>query len=219
MARARWCGPEIYDVASSLVESCLRQDGSLFSAERAVWSLDVAQALDGRVGAPIEGKGTFVEKLERQLEGLESDSVQLAAELFYVLFLAEGDTSGDTKAAQINRILGLAPGTTPMPDEPLKALDAGGVAAYGAGKSWRDAYMRFLVRFLIAWKSLETEEAEQRLASPWAFRDFVNESRSSTDALQANALVHLIFPDTFEYMIGPSHTARSSPQPSPRLRA
>jgi hypothetical protein len=208
MARARWCGPEIYDVASRLVERCLRHDRSLFSADQAVWTLDLAQALDGRVGAPIEGKGTFVEKLERQLEGLESDSVQLAAELFYVQLLSESDTSGDTKGEQINRILGLAPGTTPMPDELAKALYAGGVASYGAGKSWRDAYMRFLVRFLIAWKSLDTEEAEQRLASPWAFRDLVNESRSSTDALQANALLHLTFPDTFEYMIAPSHRQR-----------
>ena len=60
MARARWCGPEIYDVALRLVETCLR-DGSLFSTERAIWTLDLAQALDGRVGAPIEGKGSFVE--------------------------------------------------------------------------------------------------------------------------------------------------------------
>jgi hypothetical protein len=206
VARAKWCGPEIYDVASRLVERCLRHDRSLFSADQAVWTLDLAQALDGRVG--IEEKGTFVEKLERQLEGLEADSVQLAAELFYVQLLAESDTSGDTKAKQINRILGLAPGATPMPDELVKALYAGGVAGYGAGKRWRGAYMRFLVRFLIAWKSLDAEEAGRRLTSPWALRDFVNEIRSSTDALQANALLHLIFPDTFEYMLAPSDRQR-----------
>lgn len=139
MAKAKWCGQEIYDVASRLVEMCLRLDGSLFSPERAVWTLDLAQALEGRAGAPIEGKGTFVDKLERQLEGLEADSLQLGAELFYVQLLGESDTSGDTKVEQINRILGLERGTTPMPDELVKALHAGGVAGYGAGKSWRDA--------------------------------------------------------------------------------
>jgi 5-methylcytosine-specific restriction enzyme B len=220
MAKAKWCGPEIYDAASRLVGTCLRGDGSLFSGDQAIWTLDFAQALDGRVGAPIEGEGTFVEKLERQLGGLEPDSVQLAAELFYVQLLAESDTSGDTKTEQINRILGLAPGTAPMPDELVKALHAGGVAAYGAGKSWRDAYMRFLVRFLIAWKSLDAEEAERRLTSPWPFRDLVSEIRSSTDALQANALLHLIFPETFEYMIAPSQPEahRSVRQGSGRSR-
>jgi DNA polymerase III delta prime subunit len=208
LARAKWCGPEIYDVASRLVDSCLKRDGSLFSAERPVWALDLAEALDGRVGAPIEGEGTFVEKLERQLEGLDADPVQLAAELFYVQLLAESDSSGKTKTEQVNRVLGLAPGTTPMLEEQREALNAGGVARYGAGKSWRDAYMRFLVRFVIAWKSLGTDETERLLASPWSFRDLVDGLRSSTDALQANALLHLIFPETFEYMIAPGHRKR-----------
>ena len=217
MARARWCGPEIYDVASRLVQSCLRQDGSLFSAERSVWTLDLAEVLGGKVGAPIEGKGSFVDKLERQLEGLEADSVQLAAELLYVQLLAESDTSGDTKVEHINRVLGVAPGTSPVPDELVNALHAG-VAAYGTSKSWRDAYMRFLVRFVIAWKSLDAEEVERRLASPWDFRDLITDVRRSTtptvpvwnrqSALQANALLHLIFPETFEYMIAPSHRQR-----------
>lgn len=208
MARARWCGPEIYDVASRFVETCLQQDGSLFSTERSVWTLDLAQALDGKVGAPIEGKGSFVEKLERQLEGVEADAVQLAAELLYFQLLAESDTSGDTKATHINRILSVAPGSSPVPDELEKALHAGGVAAYGAGKRWRDAYMRFLVQFAIEWKSLDATEAERRLASPWDFREFISGIRSSTRALQANALLHLIFPDTFEYMIAPDHRQR-----------
>ncbi len=218
MARATWCGPEIYDVASRLVETCLRRDGSLFSSERTIWTLDLAETLEGTVGAPIEGKGSFVDKLERQLEGLEADSVQLAAELLYVQLLAESDTSGDTKVEHINRVLGVAPGTSSVPDELVNALHAGGVAAYGAGKSWRDAYMRFLVRFVIAWKSLDAEDVERRLASPWDFRDLITDTRGSTaptvpvwnrqSALQANALLHLIFPETFEYMIAPSHRQR-----------
>ena len=197
--------PEIYNIASGLVDTCLRQDGSLFSADRNVWTLDGAQVLDGRVGAPIQGKGNFLDKLERQLDGLAADAVQLAAELFYVQLLTEADTSGDTKSAQINRVLRMSAGTSPMPDQLEKALYAGGVAAYGAGKAWRDAYMRFLIRFLVAWKSLNADEQDVRLASPWAFRELVNEVRTSTDSLQANALLHLIFPHTFSDMIAPSH--------------
>ena len=205
MARAQWCGPEIYKVADQFVETCLRHDGSLFSAERPIWTLDLAQTLDGTVGGPIEMEGTFVEKLERQLQGLDSDAVQLAAELLCVQLLSETKTGGDKKAELINQVLAVTPGTSPIPDELLAALDGGGVADYGPGKRWRDAYLRFMVRFVIAWKSLDPEDVERRLSSPWEFRDLVAGIRTSTDALAANALLHLIFPETFEYMIAPKH--------------
>lgn len=205
MAKAQWCGS--YDAAQRLVERCLHQDGALFSesGDRSIWTLELAQVLDGRVGAPDESEGNFISKLDRQLSGLEPDAIQLAAELLYVELLGENDTGGGKKEEHVDHVLGLVDGTTAMPQELREALHAGGVASYGSGKMHRDAFMRFLVRLVIEWKSLEPDEQERLLGSPWDFGAFVNGLRGSKDALQSNALLHLIFPETFEYMISPTH--------------
>ncbi|MDQ3662111.1 MAG: AAA family ATPase [Actinomycetota bacterium] len=208
MAKAQWCGG--YGAAQLVLDRCLRRDGSLFSesTDREVWTFDRAAELDGRVGAPDTSKGNFIEKLDGQLDGLDRDAIQLAAELFYVELLGEGDTGGEKKEEHVNYVLGLVDGTTPIPEDLLEALYARGVATFGAGKNFRDAFMRFLVQFLIAWKSRDPADQERLARSPWDVLDLVNGIRTSTDALQGNALLHLLFPETFEYMISPSHRDR-----------
>lgn len=205
MAKAQWCGG--YDAAQLLLDRCLRRDGSLFSesGDQLIWTCDLAEELEGRVGTPDESKDTFMEKLERQVDGLSRDALQLTAELLYVELLGESDTSGETKEKHVREVLALAPETTPIPDDLRAALHGGGVATYGAGKNFRDAYLRFLVRFVIAWKNHDPEEQERLAISPWDFRALVAGIETSTDAMQANALLHLLFPETFEYMISPSH--------------
>ena len=208
MARALWCGEETYAAAGRIIERGLSRDGSLFSDDASIWTLKLAEMLDGRVGARDPSEGTFISKLEGQLDGLEPDAVQLAAELLYVELLGENDTGGPKKEEHVDHVLGLVAGTVAMPEELRRALHTGGVASYGAGKSLRDAFMRFLVRMVVAWKSLDPDERDRRLADPWGFLEFMDGLRTSTDAMQANALLHLMFPDTFEYMISPDHRAR-----------
>lgn len=201
--RASWCGPEVYDVAQQLVESCLREDDSLFTPGREIWTLELAEALEGHVGEPDTGAGTFIEKLETQLAGVEPDAIQLAAEILFVQLLAEDDVKGERKLEHLNKILALAPGHAAIPANLKVALNAGGVASYGAGKAFRDAYMRFLLRLLAGWKQLDPGERVRTLDDPWAFLKVVEGFRTTTDAMTANALLHLVFPETFEYMIAP----------------
>ena len=137
--------------------------------------------------------------------GLDAEAIQLAAELLYVELLGENDTGGDLKEEHVNHVLGLVPGTTPMAENIRQSLHAGGVARYGAGKSHRDAFLRFLVQFVLAWKGRDPEEQRKLAESPWEALELVNGIRTSTDAMQANALLHLLFPETFEYMISPTH--------------
>ncbi len=205
--RAKWCGPEVYDVAQQLVTSCLREDGSLFTPGRAIWTQELAESLDGHVGDPATGSGTFVEKLKAQLASAEPDGVQLGAEILFLQLLAEDDVKGELKLEHVDTILGLVPGHASVPPELQDALNSGGVASYGAGKAFRDAYVRFLLRFLIGWKELDEAEQERALADPWAFLRLVESFRTSTDAMTANALLHLIFPETFEYVIAPKDRA------------
>ena len=40
MARAKWCGDEVYAAADSFKEQCLRLDGSLFEPGVEIWSAE-----------------------------------------------------------------------------------------------------------------------------------------------------------------------------------
>jgi hypothetical protein len=201
--RAPWSGPQVYEVGQDIATSCLREDGSLFSPGRPIWTLGLSELLEGRVGAEEPSTGTFIEKLKAQLVGVEPDGIQLAAELLFVQLLAEGDVNAELKLEHIDGILALAPGHATVPDPLKEALGSGGVASYGAGKAFRDAYLRFLVRFLTSWKEQDGSVQEQALSDPWSFLPLVEKARTSTDAMTANALLHLIFPETFEYIIAP----------------
>src|SRR4051794_40429538 len=107
--RANWCGPEVYAVAESWFADCLQNDGSLFTPAREIWTLELAEALDGHIGTPDTGTGTFVDKLVDQLRGVEQDAVQLAAEMLFVELLGENDTNGDLKLDHVEKVLALLP--------------------------------------------------------------------------------------------------------------
>src|SRR5262249_17840606 len=147
-------------VGQNIATNCLAEDGSLFSPGRSIWTLALSEVLVGRVGAEEPGTGGFVEKLKAQLVGVEPDGIQLAAELLFVQLLVESDVKGGLKLEHIEAILALAPGHATVPDQLKVALDSGGVASYGAGKAFRDAYLKFLLRFLTNWKELDDGERE-----------------------------------------------------------
>ena len=205
MARAKWCGPEIYDAVVAFKERCLVADDSLFAPGSAVWTPANVRAVAERVGVEDLGSGSFIEKLESQLDGLQPNQVQLGAELLYVLLLPEADTSGAKKREHVSRILGMLPEPVGLPSELDAALDAGGVANFAAAKAYRDAGLRFLAKLFTRLKDLPQPDRRSILDAPWDLRTLVGEVRTSTDAMQANAFLHLLFPEHFEYMVSEGH--------------
>ncbi|HXV57726.1 MAG TPA: hypothetical protein VD704_07655, partial [Gaiellaceae bacterium] len=97
MPRAPWTSDAVYAAGQRFLAECLRQDGSLFTPGRPVWTPEGAGDIVGRVGPPEQGKATFWQKLERQLDGAAPDVIQLAAEAVFVQYLGEDDTYGHTK--------------------------------------------------------------------------------------------------------------------------
>lgn len=205
MARAKWCGAEIYAAGAALKQRCLIEDDSLFAPGSGVWTPAHMNAVAERAGIGSAAGGSFTEKLATQLEGLRPEELQLAAELLFVLLLPESDTSGAKKREHIGRILELLPTAIALPRELDAALDAGGVAAFAAGKAHRDAGLRFLARLFARVKERPRQERRVLLGDPWALRALVGEERTSSDALQANAFLHLLFPEQFEYMVSETH--------------
>jgi 5-methylcytosine-specific restriction enzyme B len=205
VARAKWCGDDIYDAGALFKERCLVRDDSLFAPASGVWSPLHVRAVGERVGVEDLGSGSFIEKLESQLDGLHASEIQVGAELLYMLLLPEADTSGSKKREHISRILGMLPAEVVMPRELDAALDSGGVANFAAAKAYRDAGLRFLARLFTRLKDLPGEERRSILDAPWEFRALVGDVRTSTDAMQANAFLHLLFPGQFEYMVSEAH--------------
>jgi len=201
MPRASWCRPEIYEFFAGWRRTCLIADGALFS-DVAVWTEENLGTLQTTLGSYLLGTGTFFEKLRTQLESHPPVVRQLGVEIVYVEYLCERDTGAATKRANLEALLDLLPDGVTLPDQLEEILD-GGIASYGPGKSYRDAYVRFLLKLA---RQAKTEVRETgALENPWRFRDVVGAVRTSTDGLQANAVLHACFPEQFDVMISRGH--------------
>lgn len=202
MPRANWCRPEIYDFFDRWRRECLIADGALFTAGQ-VWSDEYLSMLQTTLGAQLIGEGTFFEKLRTQLERHPPEVRELGVEIVYVEYLGERDTSAATKHTNLHALLDLLPGVK-VPPALWEILD-GGIANYGPGKSYRDAYVRFLLKLARAVKEEVRNGRAADLEDPWRFRDVVAGVRTSTDGLEANAVLHACFPDEFDVMISGGH--------------
>ncbi len=205
VTRVPWCGPEVYEAAEAFAERCLLRDDSLFTPGRPVATLEHAEALQATVGVEDLSEGTFASKLVRQLDGVQPDAIQLCAELLLMQLLGENDTGGAKKAEHVEAVLALLPRPPALSQELRAALYAGGTASYGVGKNRRDAYMRFLIRLFVIVKQRDENERAALLRDPWAFREVVSAERTNADAMQAHAVLHLLFPDEFSAVVSGRH--------------
>jgi 5-methylcytosine-specific restriction enzyme B len=206
--KAYWCGEPIYSAAERVRDSCLRRDGSLFTPGDEVWTRANLSVVEQRIGIADAGGQSSIDKLEVQLTGLDPAVIQLGAELLFVQMISEADTHGQTAREHLARILGLLPQPVALPEGLDQALDAGGVAGFAAGKAYRDAHVRFLARRAAELKNLSIGERDAVLDDPWRFRAVTVDVRTSTDAMEANAVLYLLFPTPFRTW-SPKRSGRS----------
>ena len=67
--------------------------------------------------------------------------------------------------------------------------------------------MRFVIRLFASVKQRDENERAALLRHPWAFREVVSAEHTTADAMQANALLHLLFPDEFSAVVSGRHRA------------
>ena len=93
---------KVYDAAQQWVDQALRTDDSLFTPGKKIWCSQWLEELHQRfLNNPDESKDSFLDKLQRQLKGLEGcppEVYQLMGEALYVYFLivATKDSKGRT---------------------------------------------------------------------------------------------------------------------------
>lgn len=190
----------LYAAAEQFVDQCLRQDGSLFTPGKAIWTLAAANDLYDRfvVNANLGG-GSFDEKLTRQLEEAGPQTIQFAAELVYVfLFIPfPGSISAPRKRQHVHRILDLLPEPIEVPRDLDEAFRFG-VAGLGRGIAQLDRYVSALLQLIRTWKEMAPTRHSDLLSNPWDFKASVRVLGKVRVSAVLDGLLHLVFPDTFE---------------------
>ena len=206
---------KVYTAAAKWVDAALRTDGSLFSSGEPIWSGRWLAELRQRfLDHPDESSATFLEKLETQLEGSPPEVYQLMGELLFFHFLIVYTKSSRAEQRVINRVLGWSPTPVAIPEELVAALTPGLVNPGMGFHSGRPYQIAYLVEFVERWKQLGLDEERRLLDRPWEFRDFAVGLEFRSELLkdarnrprtQREALLHLVFPDTFEPIVSVDH--------------
>jgi 5-methylcytosine-specific restriction enzyme B len=194
---------DLYHVAEIFVDRALRRDDSLFTPEVPVWSLQILEDLDPRFVEPAGGAApNFEERIQRQLAGAPPRTVQLMGEILYVHLLFPSRTGGERKRQLLAAVFGTPVDRLPIPEDFNAVLDAGIAGAGVAYNASRPFQLRFLIDFALAWKRLSSAERENALADPWQFKEVVWNVPLRRAQNQREVLLHLVFPDVFESIVG-----------------
>lgn len=186
-------------------ERGLRRDDSLFTPGRAIWSHAVATDLHKRfVEKPDESEDDFMTKWQRQLQGAPDDTIQLAAELYFVHLLTPYNMGGARKREQILRVLSWASTPIAPPESLMQGLNRGFVSDQGY-LTYRPNMLWYLIEFTLKWKSTDAATRAALLKDPWAFKSFAFTIPAPRAYGQREVLLYFVFPQFFEAMTSRDH--------------
>ena len=206
----------VYDAAQAWVDAALRSDSSLFTPGEAIWSSRWLKELrEHFLDRPdVSSGGKFLEKLQQQLAGRPPQVHLLMAEALYFHRLIVSTRDGTHKRRSIETVLGWSPSPVVIPAKLAQSLTPGIANPGQYFHVKRPNQVGFLIEFVEQWKELGASEQTRLLDDPWEFKDFATgrELRSKTlmdepnsYRTQREALLHLVFPDTFEAIVSSNH--------------
>ncbi len=176
MARLQAAEP-VLRAAKTWRDDCLLRRGSIFTSE-SLWTHENARALEKHYSHNIDyGEGDFFQKLAGQLANAPDSAIQLAAEIFWVIYLIVSNraSSGSTKRHQIKDIFSWS-GAEILDDHwALGDVLEQGVAHPGTAYQthrWRE--LVFFVDFLLRWTEGPAEDRVSLLTDPWNFSGWLD---------------------------------------------
>ena len=182
-------------------DRCLRNDGSVFT-NRALWTkANVGHLVRYYAENLDEGEGGFFDKLERQLAPAPGSAKQLAAEMFWVMYLLliPSSMQPGTKRRQIRMVWEWSgEPLSKAHNELQEALEDGVLHPGTAYNQLRWLEFLFFVRAMESWKSLAGPEREARLVDPWAFAKWLLDLDDSGNRQLRHILCYMLFPRHFE---------------------
>ena len=206
---------KVYEAAALWVDRALRTDDSLFTPGVPIWSSRWLRELRERfLDRPDESSNSFLEKLERQLEGSPAEVYQLMGEALYFYFLIVSTKNSTNEQGVINKVIGWSPNPVAIPQNLVTCLVPGIANPGQMFHSARPYQVGFLIECAEQWRERESSERQRLVDDPWGFKDFLmrlnfrsklltrNPNRPRT---QREAILHLVFPDTFEGIVSVEH--------------
>ena len=208
----------VYAAASAWVDVALRTDDSLFTPGKAIWSSRWLGELRERVlNHPDESDDGSLAKYRRQLANSPPEVYQLMGEVLYFHFLIVTTKNSAREQKAIDPVLGWSPSPVEIPQELAASLTPGIASPGQYFHRLRQYQVGFLIEFAEQWKEKEPDEQHRLLANPWEFKGFVRrlsfrskllEGYPNRPRTQRAALLHLVFPDTFEAIVSVDHKER-----------
>lgn len=201
---------QVYAAAPKWVNCALRSDDSLFTPGKSIWTPELLGELHTRVlNHPDVGDGNFWEKLQQQLTDSPPEAYQLMGEVLYLHYLPLY-IKPETKESLVNRVLGWSPNPVAIPAEICAGFQQGFVYL-GPGMALLSYQVGTLIESVEQWKALPADKAERLIQDPWAYKGFLAdlcfhsrllENCQNKGRGEHHLLLHSIFPDTFEDMLG-----------------
>jgi 5-methylcytosine-specific restriction enzyme B len=203
----RQANPVIYE-AVDLFRRAITTGSSAFDGTKDVWGSDAfGELVSLFVEQPDEGSRPFMEKLEDQLSKASDDATQLMAELLALHLLVPVNITAAKKRELVQTVLALASRDIHVPDAIEAAFEHGFVAPGLYYLRRRDLQLSCLINFGVALIQLPSQERQQVLNDPAAFKHLVRSVGPTSAYTQRNALLHLFHPDTFEAVVSRDHKA------------
>ncbi len=208
----------VYEAAATWVERALRTDDSLFTPGKPIWSRQWLGELHERfLNHPDEGSASSFEKFQGQLRDSPPEVYQLLGEALYFYFLIVSTKSSTDEQKRIDEVLGLSPSPVAIPPDLVASLTPDIADPGVIFHACRPYQVGFLIEFCEQWKEQGPDERRQLLNNPWEFKDFVTRLNFRSETMrgqlnkartQREALLHLVFPDTFEGILSVEHKAK-----------
>ena len=206
---------KVYEAANEWVERALRSDDSLFTPGKPIWTSQWLREVRERfLDQPDDSDRSFLDKLRDQLANSPPELYQLVGEALYFYFLIVSTKNSADEQQVIDTVLGWAPAPAVIPPHLVAALTPGIAGPGQQFHSGRPFQVGFLIELVEQWKEQGPDERQGLLANPWEFKDFVVRINFRSALLrgspnrpraQREALLHLVFPDTFESIVSVNH--------------
>ena len=207
---------DVYTAARKWVDCALLNDDSLFTPGKPIWSSQWLGKLHERFLDSKDVAGnSFDEKLQVQLEDSKPDVYQLMGEALYFYFLIVSTKNSSNEQQVIDKVLNWSPSPVVIPQEFVDGLTPGIANPGQFFHNARQYQVGFLIEFVEQWKEQRPNDRDRLLGDPWAFKDFVTAIDPQSELLrnvnstryrtQREAMLHLVFPDTFERIVSVPH--------------
>jgi 5-methylcytosine-specific restriction protein B len=201
--------PEVERAAQLIIDAGILGRPSPFWPDGCSWTKENADELIHRIFVNFDGgAGSFMGKIERQLEGAPVGVYVLAAEFMAIHMLPLVNVRGDTKVARVQSLLDWSGANLEIPDAIRKGLNAKGAFNGGTGFSvrmWR--HFCWLARFVLEVRKRSAETLSADLADPGRFA-LLTESVPDDPLGIKYSLEYLTWPSYFEPITSRTHRTK-----------